>query len=390
MKSYPYLKTLFQKFSAGSIRQDELDELLSYFDTKENQSIPRRLIREVLNDEHSNEADPDMDKLLHQVKLNLRYQILPPRRKLLKWYPAAIAASILLAVTTLVYLTRTPTVNIPRPETTATDIMPGGNKATLTLANGVVIDLAKVKHGTLFQDQDVHIEKEQTGTIKYVRGDSKSVNNELAFNSIHTPNGGRFQVILPDGTRVWLNAASTLKYPQQFNTETRTVELTGEAFFQVSPNKAKPFIVKSNGQEVKVLGTQFNLNTYMDSPFTFTTLQEGSLLVTNIQTQTSLKIAPGQQAVSGQGKLESVKVDALAFSSWRDGIIVLNDATLDVAIPQIERWYDVQFVIEPGLSKVQLSGELPINTRLTELLAALSTHTGITFRIEGRRIMVKK
>ncbi|SHN45438.1 FecR family protein [Chitinophaga sp. CF418] len=390
MKPYTYLKTLFQKYNSGNIRQHELEELLSYFDTEDNHPIPGRLIHEALNDEHPDEADPHMEELLQQVKLNLRRKIVPPKRKLRLWYPAAIAASMLIAIGSLVYLTRYPATYSSDNKVTAADIMPGGNKATLTLANGTVIDLSKVNDGTLYQDQDVHIEKNQRGMISYVQDSSGSARQTLAFNIIHTPNGGRFQVILPDGTKVWLNAASTLKYPQRFNANTRTVELTGEAYFQVTPNKTKPFIVKSSDQEIKVLGTQFNLNAYMDSPFTFTTLQEGSLLVTNIKTKTSLKIAPGQQAVSGQDKLESLNVDASAFSSWRDGIILLNNATLDMAIPQIERWYDVEFVIEPGLSKVKLSGELPINTRLTELLAALSTHTGITFRLEGRRIMAKK
>lgn len=390
MKKHPCLKTLFQKYSSGNIREDELEELLSHFNTADNYPILKRLISDALSNNAPAEADPDIDKLLDQVKLNLRHKIVPPTRKQLRRLPSAIAASILVAVASLVYLTRTPAVNIPIDRTTKADIMPGGDKATLTMANGTVIDLATADDGTLYKDQDVHIEKNQMGMISYVQDSSGSARQTLAFNSIHTPNGGRFQVILPDGTKVWLNAASTLKYPQRFNADTRTVELTGEAYFQVKPNKTKPFIVKSAGQEIKVLGTQFNLNAYMDAPFNFTTLEEGSLLVTNIQTKSSLKITPGQQAVSGQDKLESLKVDASAYSSWRDGIIVLNNATLDVAIPQIERWYDVQFVIEPGLSKVKLSGELPINTRLTELLDAISTHTGITFRLQGRRIMAEK
>jgi transmembrane sensor len=270
------------------------------------------------------------------------------------------------------------------------DIAPGGNKAVLTLANGKQIILTGAQNGKLATEGSTAISKTADGELTYDTRAS-GANTELAYNTMTTPRGGRYLVILGDGTKVLLNAASSLKYPAVFNGNARNVELTGEAYFEVAHNAAKPFHVTSNGQLVEVLGTHFNVNAYADEPAMKTTLIEGRVRISRDK-QTAL-LKPGQQSVvdnAGKGRPIDVKngVDTDQILAWKNGEFDFNDTDIQMVMRQISRWYDVDVEYVGKIPTDKLSGTFSRNVSASKALKLLQ-FTGVDFKIEGRKIIVK-
>lgn len=275
------------------------------------------------------------------------------------------------------------------------DILPGTNKATLMLADGSKIVLDDAKRGTIARQTNVEINKTQSGQLVYsAEGPVLPANQQpsetiIPTNMIATPRGGQYSVVLPDGTKVWLNAASSLKYPTAFPGTERRVELTGEAYFEVAKNAAKPFFVKTASQTVEVLGTHFNINSYADEKATKTTLLEGSVRVTGNTGQQGLKLKPGEQATATGKEIRMVaEPDLDEAMAWKEGKFIFRDADLQTIMRQLSRWYDVDVEYQGEVITRHYRGRVSRNVPVSQVFQILKT-SGVNFTINGRKIIVK-
>lgn len=273
------------------------------------------------------------------------------------------------------------------------DAAPGGNRAVLTLADGTRITLDSAQNGALAQQGSIKVMKVDSGQLAYETGGQPASGAAVQFNTLVTPRGGSYGVTLPDGTKVWLNAASTLKYPTAFTGNERKVTLEGEAYFEVVGNTTQPFKVsvaatKAGGDpmEVTVLGTRFNIMAYRDEKTINTTLIAGAVKVA--QGNTVRQLAPDQQAlVSIAGEMEIRKeINAADAAAWKSGLFHFQKADLPSVMRQIARWYDMDIVYE-GRPDIRLSGMISRNINVSEVLKLLESN-GAHFRIAGKKIVV--
>jgi transmembrane sensor len=273
----------------------------------------------------------------------------------------------------------------------ASIVKPGGNKAYLTLSNGKRIVLSDTMKGTLVIHAGVKITKTANGQISCEVMPGKA-GDPLKCNTLEAPKGGQYQITLVDGTKIWLNAASILKYPSQFSGAERKVELTGEAYFEVAKSKTKPFVIISKQQEVQVLGTHFNINAYEDEASVKTTLVEGSVKVsrkTNGKNKEFRMLKAGQQSVLKGEAFHVKEVDTEEAVAWKNGYFTFENDNLDMIMRKLERWYDVEVNYTGNISnKVKIMGSVSRNTELAELLKMLESTDKFKFKTEGRRITV--
>ncbi|NOW98047.1 FecR family protein [Mucilaginibacter sp. SG564] len=266
-----------------------------------------------------------------------------------------------------------------------TNIPPGGNRATLILSNGSTINLNDTKNGALANEKGVVIHKNADGRITYDESSHNATPGANVFNTVITPKGGQYQLVLGDGTKVWLNAASTLKYPVTFSGIKREIELSGEAYFEVAHDQHKPFLVISNGQTVEVLGTHFNVNAYPDEKMTRTTLLEGSVKVS--AGEMTSKIRPGQQVQFKDGHLAIAQADIEEAIAWKKGFFYFKDDDIQTVMRQLSRWYDVVVKYEGQIPTREFSGQMNKNINASQLMHILSIEQ-IHYRIEGRTIII--
>ncbi len=271
------------------------------------------------------------------------------------------------------------------------DVAPGGNKATLTLSNGQQILLDDVKTGTLTEQGATQVIKKNAGTLSYATLlNEEPKKEELSYNMLTTPRAGTFLVELPDHSKVWLNAESSLRYPTHFDgQDTRTVELTGEAFFDISKDATHPFKVKVANRLIEVLGTTFNVQAYTDEQSMQTTLISGAVKV-NAGEQARV-LAPGQQAgisIQPGAILKVSKAENLRqITAWKDGLFFFHDDNIETVMRQLARWYDVDVVYEGERATNLFSGMIRRNNLLSDVLKVLAL-SGVHFRIEGKKIIV--
>ncbi|CAM4219442.1 FecR family protein [Pedobacter westerhofensis] len=274
------------------------------------------------------------------------------------------------------------------------DINPGGNMAILTLASGKKINLTDAKNGQLVVESGLQITKSSDGQLvfKMEEGSSSRSSKRDAYNTIETPKGGQYIVLLPDGSKVWLNAASTLSFPTTFDV-TRNVELSGEAYFEVTKDKAHPFVVKSSSQSVTVLGTHFNISNYADDAETKTTLLEGSVKVHSAAAKgtADLLLKPGEETVlSGNSFLVQKAASGVAVA-WKDNLFKFNDERLESILVKVARWYNVSvYYDKESLKDQKFSGSISKFTTISKVLKKLEIVGSVHFKIEGRRIIVKE
>ncbi|WP_413667572.1 FecR domain-containing protein [Mucilaginibacter sp. Mucisp86] len=304
------------------------------------------------------------------------------------------AAVILLAALTITLNKRRPSDQPQNLVNQYKDIPPGTNKAVLTLADGSTIVLDSAKHGQIASQQHAVIKEDENGKVVYEATDNAqsptapAPAEAIAMNMLATPRGGQYQIVLPDGTKVWLNAASSIKYPTAFTGNERRVELTGEAYFEVSKDPSKPFNVKTASQTVTVLGTHFNINSYTDEGATKTTLLEGSVRVTNNAGQ-SVKIKPGEQAINISNSInitENANVDEAV--AWKNGKFVFSNTDLQTIMRQLSRWYDVDVEYQGKTAQKHYMGRISRNVPVSQIFEILKT-SGLNFTINGRKIIVK-
>jgi transmembrane sensor len=315
-------------------------------------------------------------------------------RRSWKRYAVAAVAIISLTAGALYLFTNqkrdTSLAIVPVPS--KTQIIPGGNKATLTLGNGTTLVLDSTGNGLLANQGNVHVMKLANGQIAYEAGNRGS--SEVLMNTMSTPRGGQYQVTLPDATVVWLNASSSITYPTLFTGNERRVSITGEVYFEVAKDKNKPFRVQTNSySEVQVMGTHFNVNAYPEEDDVKTTLLEGSVkvLLTKGSAGRSVVLQPGQQAVVGAGKDTMLSInkqpDLEQVMAWKDGFFNFDNEDIGTVMRQIARWYDVEVQYEGPRPTDKLIGELPMNASISQVLDALK-RIKVNFRIEGRTIIV--
>lgn len=293
------------------------------------------------------------------------------RRKPKMWIAAAAVLFMLMSAGLYFYT--------HKPEPPATFVgevnnskLPGRNEAVLTLDDGSKIILDKAAKGTLASQGSTLISKLGDGQLNYhvsaKTGDR--VGTATKYNTISTPKGGQYRVVLPDGTIVWLNAASSIRFPTSFEPTQRNVELTGEAYFEVAANKAKPFNVIAGKTNIRVLGTHFNVMAYPDEASVNTTLLEGSVKVMTGKTEGILK--PGQQAQALNGKIALKAVDAEEAVAWKRGYFYFKDADIRTVMRQVSRWYDVEVEYQGNVPEMAFSGKMYRNVDVLKMLEALS------------------
>jgi transmembrane sensor len=265
-----------------------------------------------------------------------------------------------------------------------------------------VIVLDSAANGALSQQGKTIVLKKQDGQLIY-QSQHNGNQDAVAWNTISTPRGGQYQVVLPDGTKVWLNAVSSLRFPAGFTGKERIVELTGEAYFEVKPltpkgeNEKMPFVVKivtpdGNGAQIKVLGTHFNINAYDDEPMIKTTLLEGSVKVSAIGNRQSAMLKPGEQVSISQSSQLSQPIpvqtaDIEEAVAWKEGRFVFNEASVETVMREIARWYDVEIVYAGKVPAEKFEGEIPRNSNIQEVFKILEL-SNVHCKIEGRKITV--
>lgn len=301
------------------------------------------------------------------------------------WSRVSIAAAVLLiaGVSTLFFLQQTRKMESQLQLGASADLDPGKNKATLTLDNGKVIELSDAKKGIVI---DATALTYNDGTAIQAPEKAPSEN----YQTISTPNGGTYQVRLPDGTRVWLNAASSLRFPLKFSGRDRQVELTGEAYFEVAKNKTMPFKVKTNQQELQVLGTHFNISDYKDEGATRTTLLEGSVQLKSRNPKNAIVVLiPGQQSVLTPDDIQVRTVDAEAVVSWKNGFFRFDDEELESIMQEVSRWYNAEVIFKnERLKKEPFAGIISRDTKVSELLKMLGQAGEVKFKIDNNKIIV--
>lgn len=301
-----------------------------------------------------------------------------------RWWSAA--AAVLLLVGAGIYLLR-PSVTTPRiaaVQVPATRILPGSSKATLTLSDGSVIPLDS--NGNKVITQQGALIQLSNGQLQY---NTQNYSAQTTLNTLTTPRGGQFRLTLPDGTRVWLNAASAITYPTAFSEGKREVEIKGEVYFEVAAKAKMPFNVKiSPSTNIEVLGTSFNINAYTDEPGIKTTLIQGAVKVNT--GSASRVLLPGQQAlVNSPGNINIIaKADTAAILAWKKDQFYFRDADIPTVMRQLSRWYDVTIVYAGTIPARRFQGEIQRNLPLSDVLEGLE-NTGIHFRLQGRSIIVE-
>ena len=304
-----------------------------------------------------------------------------------KWLHIAAAASILLCLGLGSYYYIAKQVQQQIAQTQINDIAPGGNKAILTLANGQYIILTNAKNGQLALQGNTSITKTADGNIVYYQAIAKSsASSAIAYNTVSTPVGGEYHLTLSDGTNVWLNAASSIKYPTAFTGADRKVEITGEAYFEVTHNAAKPFRVQSDHQVVEVLGTHFNVNSYADENETKTTLLEGSVKVTGSSGTKFIK--PGQQAILRGNNLDIAEADVEEAVAWKNGYFRFNDEKIGSVMRKLSRWYNIDVTFEGNMSDEGFDGKISRYKNISQALKMLEKTKAVHFKVEGRRVTV--
>ncbi|RZM25482.1 MAG: FecR family protein, partial [Pedobacter sp.] len=370
-----YIELLVFKFNNGSISAEELEVLKEWYKSHDDQHV----IITSGKDESSEEVK---SRILGSLLAKVADAGRKPAKsmRLIRWI-VATAAAVLVAIGAWVVLDREVQVRNFGVEKKAS-IQPGGNKATLTLADGRTIVLSTSQAGIVTGKEITYADGAPVGQTSI---DESAYSNSLL--TLQTPRGGTYKITLEDGTDVWLNAASTIRYPLHFASEARIVELDGEAYFSVKAAYQKngdriPFKVKGRRQEIEVVGTQFNIANYPEQASDRTTLVEGKVLVSDHQSR--IIMHPNEQAVTTTGKTLVKKVDVNNFIAWREGKFGFDNKTFEETMNEVGRWYDLDIIYINGIPKEELTGDAFRNQNISFVLRLLEV-AEIDYKLDAKR-----
>jgi transmembrane sensor len=440
-------EALLKRWIAGECTEAEEETILQWLGQETPDQEAVRLVEQWLGREvDTSYLDPEIRASL-EAKLPLilsesEIHEIPVRRMNRGWVKYAAAIIIIFGIGSYWYISNQkekPSVTQNDPAPVQNDVAPGGNKAMLTLADGSKIILDSAANGELAREGNAMIVKKGSGQIIYSikkenlfpspREGSGVGSKAYATNTLTTPRGGQYQLTLPDGSRVWLNAESSITYPTAFTGKERKVTITGEAYFEVASDKKKPFIVSVSPHDsrltsadsrltthdeesaekpltIEVLGTHFNVNSYKEEPTINTTLIEGIVKLTALPTadsrlpnnnsnnknavHTSLTLKPGQQGQWNPGKENlslAVHPDVEQVMAWKNGLFNFENMPLQKAMTELARWYNVEVIYEGTIPKVTFGGKIGRDLNLSQVLNGLSM-MGVRYRIEGKKLIV--
>ncbi|SOD17715.1 FecR family protein [Pedobacter xixiisoli] len=385
------IETLYSKYLDGTITDAEKKELFDRIRNADDQSL------EQLSEKYLSQEPPEdlsflqekTDRVFSKIKGQLNLEPEPKKHLIWHWLPYVAAIIITTAVFIFIVNQRiTSRVRSGDFVQISEDIPAGTNRATLTLGNGRSISLDQANAGQIAAEQGVRILKTDEGQLAYEV--LANTPNSAAYNTISTPNGGQFTVTLPDGTTVYLNAASTLKYPTSFVGAERHVELSGEAYFEVAKNKGRTFTVSTDKQKIQVLGTHFNVNSYQDNGQIITTLAEGSVKV--ITSTGSKLLIPGQQTIVNANSIKLQEADLETAMAWKNGRIEYKDADIQTIMADVARWYNIEVHYEGSLPERRFMASIRRDANLASLLKVLRL-SDINFEMrqtaQGKLLIVK-
>jgi len=397
------LKRLLHQYFNNIISDADCIELLDYLNSSDSGELNELIDTELSAMEEGPEFKGQQSQdVLNRIKSDPRFSKIATEHEevqtpIIKFYQKRwlqIAAAVLIFCTAGIIVFNNKNIKTPNKiakNTKHVIIVPGGNKAILTIAGGKTIVLDSAANGLIAKTGAGKVIKTRSGQIVYKAlpyGKSNIADAEVSYNTLSTPKGGEYQVVLPDGTKVWLDAASSITYPTAFTGNERRVKLTGQAYFEVAKNKEKPFYVGINNVQVRVLGTHFNISAYSDDNEITTTLLEGSVQVTKNNTLSLLK--PGQQAVVGNNsdKIAVSEANIDDAMAWKNGYFIFNDDNITGIMKKVCRWYNVDVEYRGNYDDQQFGGTFYRSKSITELLNHLQKIGKIHFTISGRRITV--
>ena len=390
---------LLQQYLDNSLTPDEKEEWGRILQDDRTGQIRQALETRIFQEQDLPAyQEADWDPLFEKIRTRAR-PVRQMRQMRKNWLMAAAALVLLSIAAWLITESRRGSQQLaastPTKQTPPQDIIPGSNKATLTLADNTSISLDDAKDGVLGQQGNTQLIKHKDGQLSYQTAANykQRAASEPVYNLLTTPRGGQYQLVLPDGSKVWLNAASRLKYPTSFSGKERVVELQGEAYFEIVHNPSMPFKVSLSSAKgampahVEVLGTHFNIKAYPDEPATHTTLLEGSVKVHKGNAASLLR--PGQQARWNDNTDISVTTaDIEEVIAWKNGLFKFDEATIGDVMRQLARWYDVEVVYINGIPRDLFQGEIYRNVNVSKVLKVLEA-SGVHFTVEGKKILVK-
>lgn len=373
------------KWLTGTITPEERQEFAEWYNSNQEEEVH-------VPESHALSEQEHRGRLLAGIQNRITHT--ESRKTSWLFRPSVAAALVLLLLGAGTYFFTSNRKTAPGPmKPLAHDVAPGGDKATLTLADGSVLQLDELADGALRQDAHFSIRKKDGELIYEVNKDAPS--SQLSYNTISTPKGGQFRVVLPDGSKVWLNASSSLRYPTSFDSNLRLVRLAGEGYFEVAKSRGKgrpvPFRINVNDREtVEVLGTHFNIMAYAEEKAIKTTLLEGSVRVTKAGTHKSSLLKPGQQCAyeGDKGFVVRNDIDAEESISWKNGIISFENADIEAIMRQLGRWYDVRVEYQGEIPRRLFTGGISRKSNLSGVLKVLELNN-IHFEIRNNVIIVK-
>ena len=369
MTSEEYIK-LYQKYIDGKCNTEEVKQLFDYEDSFQ-----------LIDAQETTEDFALKTRISNRIEKEIA-----TKRSFKLWYRYAAAAVVIVSIGVFLTLKQSKEISIEEPKLANGVTKPVAKKidttvTVLTLADGTMVPLDEIKSGVLSEDDGLEIRKVKNGELSY-HTSGQLIGNNKSLNRISIPKGATYKLTLADGTKVWLNAASSLSYPSHFSGDERLVELTGEAYFEVAKNERMPFKVKVRNTEVRVLGTHFNVSSYAEDGPVRTVLLEGSVQLAYLGNQKLLK--PGYQAVT-EGNSSNIilqKANTLQALSWKNGYFLFKENSIVEVMNQIARWYKVKVVYEDGVEGKLFGGIYDKSKNLEELLKGLELTGLVKFKIE--------
>lgn len=373
-----HFKRLLSRYKDGTSTPDEIKALFAFFKSAESDGLIKDDLRK------------EFDKVFHTQEKEKPEPAKVFRLHTITKYAMVAAASIAIIFSVYYYFSSgIKTGSDPNGIANREVIMPGGNKAVLTLDNGkkIVLDSASVGEIAVLSGTVISLDK--SGELSY-DATNADYDEKISINSVSTPSGGFFKIVLPDGSNVWLNSESELTFPSKFSGNERKVTLKGEGYFEVAKNKEKPFIVKlEQGENVTVLGTVFNVMSYANEPEQRVTLLEGSIDLTDSHNNKMLK--PGQQAIVTNGQMD-IKNDAAIDHeiAWKNGLFDFQNDDLPTIMRQISRWYNVEIVYSAANYSGHYTGSIRKSANINDVLQMLAVAGDASFSIVGKKVVVNE